>query len=54
MLGTMLTMGILAGVSYMAYEAKLLSILLTVEIAIVVTAYWLLKRRIQNRPLQWD
>jgi hypothetical protein len=54
MLGTMLTMGILAGISYIASEANLLSVLLTGEIALVVSVYWLLKRHIQNRPLQWD
>jgi hypothetical protein len=54
MFGTMLTMGILAGISYVAYEANLLPILLLVEIAIVLTMYWALKRRIQNRPLHWD
>jgi len=54
MLGTMLTMGILVGISYVASEENLLSILLTVEIAVVVTVYWLLKRHIQSRPLRWD
>jgi ABC-2 type transport system permease protein len=54
MLGTMLTLGILAGISYIASEMNFLPILLTVEIAVVVTAYWALKRHIQNRPLHWD
>jgi hypothetical protein len=54
MLGTMLTMGLVAGISYIASEMNLLSILLTVEIAVVVTAYWILKRHIQKRPLRWD
>lgn len=54
MLGTMLTMGILAGISYVASEMNFLPILLAVEIAIVVTVYWALKRHIQNRPLHWD
>ena len=54
MLGTMLTLGILAGISYIASEMNFLSILLTVEIAVVATGYWVLKRHIQNRPLHWD
>jgi ABC-2 type transport system permease protein len=54
MFGTMLTMGILAGISYVASEANFLPILLLVEIAIVVTVYWALKRHIQNRPLRWN
>jgi len=54
MFGTMLTMGILAGISYVASEANFLPILLLVETAIVVTAYWALKRHIQSRPLRWN
>jgi ABC-2 type transport system permease protein len=54
MFGTMLTMGILAGISYVASEENFLPILLLVETAIVVTLYWILKRHIQSRPLRWD
>ena len=54
MFGSMLTMGILAGISYVASEMNLLSIMLAAEIVIVVAASWALKRHIQNRPLRWD
>jgi len=54
MLGSMLAMGILAGISYVASEMNLLSILLAVEIVIVAVVYWALKRHIQNRPLRWE
>ncbi len=54
MFGTMLTMGILAGISYVASEENFLPILLLVETAVLVTVYWALKRRIQSRPLRWD
>ena len=53
MLGSMLTMGILAGISYVASEMNLLSIMVAVEIVVVVAAYWALKRHIQNRPVRW-
>ena len=54
MLGSMLMMGILAGISYVASELNLLSIMLAVEVVIVVVVYWALKRHIQKRPLHWD
>ncbi|HTS16540.1 MAG TPA: hypothetical protein VMP11_03110 [Verrucomicrobiae bacterium] len=51
---TMISMGLLAGVSYAAWKLDFLWILLAIEVPFVAAAYWLLVRHIKNQSLHWD
>jgi len=54
MFGTMITMGILAVLSYVAWTMDFLWVLLAVEMGVVALVHWLLVRHIRTRPLLWE
>jgi len=54
MFGTMISMGVLAALSYLAWKMEFMWAMLAVEIVLVALVNWLLIRRVRARRLLWE